>query len=132
MFRSRYWDVKGTQYGRGDQDARATSDLDQILADLSPDQRRRADAAADAMIRAYLARTGKTAEWGHPFKFFVTDFNALRDQAAPAKPAAPAGGAREIPRLRRSEPPERPGDARSSPGQGERRGGGGNAPPGAS
>lgn len=64
-------------YGAGDDDARATGELEDKLNSLPGDARLEAQASADKLIVDYFA-LGACRPAGHPWKWFVQRFNELR------------------------------------------------------
>lgn len=87
-YRAVWNQVRGSFYGRGMADGRAANNLETILAELPLAARAAARARGDDMIRAFLSKSGREAQAKHPFSWFVTSFNDLRDEivVAPERP----------------------------------------------
>lgn len=73
-------------YGEGDDDAKATGELEDKLNSLPGDDRLTAQDRADELISGYFAIASARAA-AHPWKWFVARFNELR-VPAPAKARA--------------------------------------------
>jgi hypothetical protein len=71
-------------YGRGDSDAKAIRDLDDLLATLTEGERIEAQTNASQIIGRYLADKA-AAQAKHPFKWFAERFNGLRIPPAAAR-----------------------------------------------
>ncbi len=77
-------------YGDGDDDAKATGELEDKLNSLPGSDRMKAQAEAEILLARYF---GIKAAAGHPWKWFVQRFNELRaGPIAPRSPPRPRGG----------------------------------------
>ena len=101
----RFWaERKGRMvYGLGSvADAKATRDLEDIVASIPDAEKLKAERAAPEMFRLYLAEEGSVAKAQHPWSWFVVRFNALLTDVLKAK----GKGASIVPGWTDSEYPE--------------------------
>jgi hypothetical protein len=77
-FQTRYWELKGRQYGKGASDAKAMGAFGDLLDSMPAEQRASDWLAKERIVEEFLARDEKrTVAAGWSFSFFVQDFRGL-------------------------------------------------------